>query len=59
MESKLYEVTKEHYEQRVLWVILSFFGNKTLKRINISVPLYMGKQNNINKNVYFEYFSQC
>ncbi len=55
MKSTLCGITREHYEKRVLWVLLSFLDAKN-KTKNIWKELYIEKQNNITKNVYFECF---
>ncbi len=59
MENTLYRETKGHYERLVLWVFLSlpnaWIALYTEKQKAWKAP-YVGKQNNITKNVCFERF---
>ncbi len=59
MENTLYRETKGHYERLVLWVFMSlpnaWIALYTEKQKAWKAP-YVGKQNNITKNVCFERF---
>ncbi len=55
MENTLYREMKGYYERLVLWVFLSLIALYTEKQKAWKAP-YVGKQNNITKNVCFERF---